>query len=415
MAVIIKNNGDDPWLLADTSPKITIASSDQLDLEIHLSLAAIAASDQLLADIGNSSLSLTVNDGSKDLTLDEAIRHILQRPAPGPCTSAGTPLYKEMPYTISFSKFVRVSDGVEQMAVDGTSTIAESVWDGTGGGDTGSDWTRGGVGSETTSAAHAGDNGLDTGVTSEDDTWWFDYGSNRDLENIPYDSINFWMNCQAYPEKSVLRCGWAVSGSTTFVSNELKISNYIPNFDLDTWQYVSIPLSDFNLNQSVGRFIFTATKKDGQQFYFDDITLSNSGSDGPYRYRVTGATDEQHHVSRIVLVVVSGDSNWNSTAFADISGGLPSGLILRQCKLSTQEIVWATTMKNNMDLFGQMMPAEPVNFADNELMMVFNIKPEKTAIILTNDDALEFVVRDDLSSLTNMRAYLQYGVEELTS
>jgi hypothetical protein len=118
-----------------------------------------------------------------------------------------------------------------------------------------------------------------------------------------------------------------------------------------------------------------------------------------------------HHVARITLLLASGVDGWNSSAFADIAGGLELGLILRQGKLSTQEVVWSVTMKNNMDLFGQMVPADPVTFADDEMMMVFNIQPNLASIVIGEDDGLEFVVRDDLTTLTNMRAFLQYGVE----
>lgn len=106
MAVIIKNNGDDPWVLKDTSPKITIPSAGQLDLELHLSLAAIAASDQLLADVNNDALSLTVNDGSKDLTVAAAIRHIFQRPSPGPQTSDGKPIQRSSAYALGTRLYI---------------------------------------------------------------------------------------------------------------------------------------------------------------------------------------------------------------------------------------------------------------------------------------------------------------------
>ena len=84
--------------------------------------------------------------------------------------------------TLGIEKFVRSDNGTEQMAVNGSSTQAEDVWDGTGASDTGSDWTRGGTGSEQAAAKRSGTNGLNTGVTSKNDIWWFDYGSDRDLE-----------------------------------------------------------------------------------------------------------------------------------------------------------------------------------------------------------------------------------------
>jgi len=114
-------------------------------------------------------------------------------------------------FNLRLQKFLRTDDGSEQMAVNGGSTWAEDVWDGTGASDTGSDWTRGGEGSESAGSAHSGTNGLDTGTLSTDDVFWFDYGSNRDLPSS-FDSISFWINAQAYPSGSVLRCAWAPTG-----------------------------------------------------------------------------------------------------------------------------------------------------------------------------------------------------------
>jgi hypothetical protein len=156
-----------------------------------------------------------------------------------------------------------------------------------------------------------------------------------------------------------------------------------------------------------------ARQTSGQQFYFDDIDMLNSTSDGPYKFRVTGEAGIRKHVARITLLVAAPESGWSSTAFANIVGGLELGLILRQGVVSTQEIIWSIVAKTNMELFGALVPSDPVNFSDGELMIVFNITPEIASIVLDDDAGLEFIIRDDLSTLTNMRAFLQYGVEEL--
>ena len=314
--------------------------------------------------------------------------------------------------TLGIEKFVRSDNGTEQMAVNGSSTQAEDVWDGTGASDTGSDWTRGGTGSEQAAAKRSGTNGLNTGVTSKNDIWWFDYGSDRDLE-ASFDSVSFWINPQAFPEGSKLRCGFAASGSTDIIGTPAQVTNYVPNMDPGTWQRVTIPLEDFNMDGYAGRFIIQARVTHGQQYYFDDFDMLNSTGDGPYKFRVIGVAGERHHVSRITLAIAAPESGWSSSAFGNITTGLELGLIMRQGTLSTKEVVWSVVMKNNLDMFGQLVPSDPINFSDGEMMLVFNVSPDKSAIVLTDDDGLEFIVRDDLSTLTNMRAYLQYGIEEV--
>lgn len=310
-------------------------------------------------------------------------------------------------FNLGLIKFLREGDGVEQMAVNGSSSWAEDVWDGDS-----TAWTRGGVGSVVEAAKHSGTYGLDTGAMAQNALVWFDYGSDRDLETS-FDSISFWINPQAFPEGSLLRCGWAPSGTTSLVGHVCNVADYIPNADFGVWQRVTIPLSDFNLSSQVGRFMLQATQTSGQRFYFDDVDMLNSTSDGPYKYRVLGVAGEKWHVARITLVMAASETGWNSSAFANIAGGLELGLILRQGIVSTQEVLWSITMKNNMELFGAMVPSDPVNFADGEQMVIFNLTPGSAAIVLDEDSGLEFVIRDDLHTLTNMRAYLQFGVEEV--
>ena len=309
-------------------------------------------------------------------------------------------------FNLKLAKFLRSDDGSEQMAVNGSSTWAEDVWDG----DT-SAWTRGGVGSVTEGSKHSGTYGLDTGVVAKNSVFWFDYGSDRDLE-ASFDSVSFWLNPQAFPGGSKLRCGWAASGTSTILGSACQVTDYVPNMDTGVWQRVVIPLADFNLGTNdVGRFMLQTRDVDDQQFYFDDCDMLNSSGDGPYKFRVQGESGIRKHVSRITLILAAPETGWNSSAFGNISGGLELGLLLRQMVISTQEVIWSIAMKTNMELFGGMVPSDPINFADGEMMIVFHMTPEIASIVLDEDAGLEFVVRDDLHTLTNMRAYLQFGVE----
>jgi hypothetical protein len=84
MPTIIINNGDNSWLLSDTRVSIEIQAGQQKDLEAAgLNRNTIALSDQLLNDIQNPELGLTVNDGTKDLDGSQAVRHILIDPTRG--------------------------------------------------------------------------------------------------------------------------------------------------------------------------------------------------------------------------------------------------------------------------------------------------------------------------------------------
>jgi hypothetical protein len=311
-------------------------------------------------------------------------------------------------FTFGQANFQR-ANGVEQMAVNGGSTVAEEVWDGDG-----TYWTRSGIGSVRSGAAHSGPKVLDTGVGVANDQCKFDYGSNRDLE-ASFDSIAFWMSPQAYPSGSRLRARWRTTGdSGSWISGGVNIEDYVSNFDIGVWQRVIVPLEDFNLTGDAGRFVLILKDEAGQHFYFDDFEMLNSGSDGPYQYRVTPDTTDRYHVSQLVLVVEAEATGWDGSAFADIAGGLESGLVLRQ-RRSGEGTLWSTTMKNNSDLFGKLIPAYDFTFSGGSLLVTFAVRPSKADIVVDGSlgERLDWVVRDDLSSLANVRAYAQFGVEHL--
>jgi hypothetical protein len=81
--------------------------------------------------------------------------------------------------------------------------------------------------------------------------------------------------------------------------------------------------------------------------------------------------------------------------------------------LSTAEVLWSLNSKDNVDLFGRFHPQDDIIFADSVMLIGFMIKPGKASVVVTDDDVLEFVVRDNLSTITQGRAFAHYGVEEV--
>jgi len=307
----------------------------------------------------------------------------------------------------------RVDNGSEQMNVDGrTSGDVVTLWNGTGASDTGGDWTAGNKGNESASAdSGGGTNGWATTVTSLNDVTTFDNGSMADIVGT-YGELKFMMQPKAFPVDSVLRVGF-LDDSNDIVGSWLNVANYVSNMDLDTWQQVSIPIEDFSLDGNVQKLRFRYRVTSGQHFWFDDLELIEIG-DGPYKFRIAAPVSENWYMSMLVLQIIAPESGWNNDAFANISGGLANGLILRQRRLSIDESLWRFVTKNNREMFGQYHPQESFAFADNTLLLGFMVKPGKATVIITADDVLEFAVRDDLSSITDMRAYLHYGVEEVS-
>lgn len=310
------------------------------------------------------------------------------------------------------SSFLRTDNGTAPMNINGTASGTPVVmWNGTGAGDTGGDWTPSFQGSETAGSMHSGTNGWDTGATTVGQLTKFDGGADQDIAGT-YDELSFWMQPKVFDTGSKLLCRWKTNGGGNGGGAELDVSDYVTNFDLDVYQKVTIPISDFGLTADVDKLQFKFGAKGGQHFWFDDIELNTSAGGGPFIFRIsTPDAETRYHLTMAVIVISAPGVGWNPDAFADITSGLASGLLFRQKRISTGETLWSVNSKDNVDLFGRFHPQDDITFSDGTLMAGFMLKPGKASVVVSDDDVLEVVVRDDLDSLTALRAYAHYGVE----
>jgi len=330
-------------------------------------------------------------------------------------TADGTRISAGHQLVLGQQSFLRTDNGTAQLNIDGVAAGSPVVlWNGTGAGDSGADWTASGTGSETAGSMHAGTNGWDSGVTAQNDVTTFDNGSLLDVDGT-YDELQFWLQPKAFPTTSRLRVGF-LDASNNLVGNWRRVENYTTDMDLDAWQQVSLPIADFALTADVQKLRFQYRITAGQHHYFDDIELVASAGGGPYRFQVA-APDAQtlYHMSMMVLVVSAPSAGWDPTAFANITDGLGKGLLVRQRRISDGEVLWKLNSKDNVDLFGRFHPQDDITFANGDLLVGFMIKPGKASVVITDDEVLEFVVRDDLTSLTSARAYVHYGTEVISA
>lgn len=317
----------------------------------------------------------------------------------------GSPIYAGPQWVLGQSRFLRTDDGSALMNVNGTAAgTPVVVWNGES-----TYWTPGDQGSATAESAKSGSYGWDSGSTSLGQDTKFDGGDNQDI--TAYDTLSFWMQPKAYPAGSDLRVLWKTAAGTT-KGNVLSVEDYVTNMDLDVWQRVEIPITDFALPDLVDKILFKYANHGGQQFWFDDIELNTSAGGGPYTFRVAAPEGQRYQMSMAVLVISGAASGWDDDTFANISA-LANGLLFRQRRLSTGETLWAINSKDNIDLFGRFHPQDDITFANGVLLVGFMIKPGKASVVVSDDDVLEWVVRDDLSGLSKARSYAHYGVEVL--
>jgi hypothetical protein len=77
-------------------------------------------------------------------------------------------------------------------------------------------------------------------------------------------------------------------------------------------------------------------------------------------------------------------------------------------------VLWKFVVKDNLALYGLFHPQDDVIFADDVMVVGFMVKPGPASIKVTNTDELHIVIRDNLSTISNMRAYAHYAVEEMS-
>jgi hypothetical protein len=344
---------------------------------------------------------------------DQAIAHIIEvslgarfgenRAGDGTLTTSQQIL------TLGQTAFTRTDNGTEQLGVNGLAAGAAVVaWNGTGIGDTGGDWTPSGQGSETAGSMRSGTNGWDTGVTAGSNLTKFDSGADQDIAGT-YDTLSFWMQPKAYPAGSNLKIRWKTNGGGNAGGAELDITNYVTDFDLNVYQKVTIPIGDFGLTGDADKIQFKFAGAGGQHFWFDDIELNTSAGGGPFTFRAQAPVGECWHVSMLVVMLSGPTVDWLITNFAN-TASLTNGLLIRSRKISTGEVSWTLNCKDNIDLFGRFHPQDDIEFSDGTLLVGFMVKPGLASVIISDDEVVEVVVRDDLAG-TSGRAFAHYGVE----
>jgi len=323
-------------------------------------------------------------------------------------TASGDPIYAQPERALGQKAFQRTDNGTEEMNVNGLAGGTPVViWNGEA-----TYWTPSGIGSATPGSAHSGSYGWDTGSTPKDDSTVFDGGSMIDVVGS-YTSLMFWLNTRMFPAGSRLDLRW-LNGSGGGVGNKVDIATYITDYTIDVWQLVTIPIEDFSLTGDVQKLEIIYAKEAGQQFWFDEFELYPSGGGGgPYTFRFEAPNANMlYHLSMLVLLVSDNETGWDHDTFANISK-LSSGLVLRHVVRSTGDVLWSFNSRDNMDLFGRYHPQESFTFSNGQLLLGFMVKPGKASIKVTNDNVLEFIVRDDLSGIDNIRAFAHFGIEEV--
>jgi hypothetical protein len=296
--------------------------------------------------------------------------------------------------------FADPTTGAESMKVDGSvDNLDEAVWDGES-----SFWADPTIGTKTAGAARTGSFGWDSGATSQNDEVKF-------TRSTPFqpssDSIEGWINLQALPASVVIQGRWELANSAK--GNGIDLMDYLSSQDLGVWQHWSIPIADFNLPaENVDEFRFRTLNAAGADYYLDDIRLVSGNGNKTFRMAAVGVGEWL--LEAVTLILVAADTGWNSNAFCNIAGGLAGGLQLRHRDLAGGVNFWKLVATKNIELFGQFDPVVDTSYNDSTRQVSFVLRPGNASVLVTANDVLEFLVKDDLTSLVNARAFAHVGI-----
>jgi hypothetical protein len=71
---------------------------------------------------------------------------------------------------------------------------------------------------------------------------------------------------------------------------------------------------------------------------------------------------------------------------------------------------WKLVATKNIELFGQFDPVVDTSYNDSTRQVSFVLRPGNATVLVTANDVLEFLVKDDLTSLVNARAFAHVGI-----
>lgn len=153
-------------------------------------------------------------------------------------------------------------------------------------------------------------------------------------------------------------------------------------------------------------------RKDFKEGSNEDMAVD--GSSSSKTYKVEAPTSDSYNVVNIVLSIASGDTGWTSTKFANLTA-LTNGVVFRLYDSVASDTIWTNTIKDNIDLFGFFNGHNDITFSDSVRLVTFEIcafkqsaKPYVSTLIDNYD--LEIIIQDNLSTLTEMRAYANYVI-----
>lgn len=292
-------------------------------------------------------------------------------------------------------------DGVVDMAVDGSNTLGEQIWDGEG-----THWTAPSVGSSQSTAAYEGANGWRSGVTALGDEVKFTRSSAFDPESVGT-HVEGWLRYTALPATAKLQARFEKAGAN--VGDALQLEDYQPSRELNKWLYWSIPLADFNLPGGASpadEFRMRTITVAGINYDLDLVQIVSGEPNGIFEV-APGGVNQTWEIDRISISLLDGVTGWELSKFGALTA-LSNGLAIRHRDEAANANHWQIEVKSVADLITKMRPVyDSADSFTTDRQVTVELLPHPATVTVDNLNPLQIVVKDDLSGLSGLFATAQ--------
>lgn len=254
-----------------------------------------------------------------------------------------------------------------------------------------------------TAQANTGTKSIDATGTRNGDIATF---TNSTLNVGDYDKFRGFIYITSWPSSGSKNFSFQLSNGGTPLGTSVNLSVYVDTSVLNTWQLFEIPMVDFQI--SVPQFdavilrVIDAGQGNAPSAYFDDMSFVTAATGGGETYLIKPPLDQDWVIRELKWIGVGpATSNWDEFfGISQLTNGYQLAFTTKGSTTSSY------TARNLFDML--QYPNVVSNVTSGTSTNIFEISllfSEKDVVLQGNlEEAIEIRVRDNLSSITKLRA-----------
>tara|TARA_R110002020_G_scaffold175493_1_gene367385 strand:+ start:4933 stop:5967 length:1035 start_codon:yes stop_codon:yes gene_type:complete len=250
--------------------------------------------------------------------------------------------------------------------------------------------------------AQAGTKSIDaTGTTNNNEALL----STSNIDSADYTALTGWIYIGQWSDRGSLKeveIEFRLNG--VLVGNSINLSTYVNEFDFDTWQKFTIPLTAFSSENETVNQIRIRTRDVGggppPDYFLDSIQLEEVGV--PIVYEVIPDAD-YGYIESITVVVADNVTTLSYDSFLGVS--MNNGITVQSIRNGEEK--FTSTIKTLGDLLQGQEIKNSINDGVNSFLTTSIQFNPPLPFNKATQDSFRVTVNDDLSSLLRLRYFLR--------